>query len=204
MNKNDPYASLRYREFRIFLLVRFSMVFAWTMQFVVIEWQVYSLTKDPFSLGIIGLMEVVPAVAMALFAGHIVDQNEKKALLVKCILGFSIISLGLFLITWPPITANLSLHTILYLIYFLVFLGGIVRSFIGPTIFSLFSLLVPKKMYPNAATWSSSIWQMGAVVGPAIGGFAIHLIGVHGSMFLIFGCSLVALAALFKIPKKQS
>jgi hypothetical protein len=70
------------------------MVFAWSMQFIVIEWQVYSITKDP-SLGIIGLMEVIPAVSMALFAGHIVDQKE-KSLLVKCILAFSVISFGLF------------------------------------------------------------------------------------------------------------
>jgi MFS family permease len=202
MKSNDPYAALRFKEFRVFLVVRFSMVFAWTMQFVVIEWEVYSLTKDPFSLGIIGLMEVIPAVAMALFAGHVVDQNEKKGLLVKCILGFSIISLGLFFVTWKDVTSQMSKDYILYIIYFLVFLGGVVRAFIGPTIFSLFSLLVPKRIYPNAATWSSSIWQMGAVIGPAVGGFAIHLIGVNNSMFLIVGFSVIALVALSQIPKK--
>jgi MFS family permease len=202
MKKNDPYAALRYKEFRVFLLVRFAMVFAWTMQFVVIEWEVYSLTKDPFALGFIGLMEVLPAVAMALFAGHIVDQNEKKGLLVKCIVGFSVISLGLFLVTLPSMAERISSDYLLYSIYFLVFLGGIVRAFIGPTIFSLFSLLVPKSIYPNAATWSSSIWQMGAVVGPAVGGFAIHLIDVHWSMFLIIGMSVIALLALSQIPRK--
>lgn len=202
MKKIDPYAALRYKEFRVFLLVRFAMVFAWTMQFIVIEWEVYSLTKDPLSLGIIGLMEVIPAVLTALFAGHIVDQKEKRGLLLKCIIAFSIVSLGLFLITWPVFIKDLSLNFILYSIYLLVFLGGVIRAFIGPTIFSLFSLLVPKKLYPNAATWSSSMWQMGAVVGPAVGGFAIHLIGVHGSMFLIFGFSLIAFTALLQIPRK--
>ena len=78
MKKNDPYSALRYKEFNVFLLLRFTMVFAWSMQFIVIEWVVYSLTKNPLSLGIIGLMEVIPAIGMALFAGHIVDQNEKK------------------------------------------------------------------------------------------------------------------------------
>ena len=200
--KNDPYAALRFREFNIFLLVRFAMVFAWSMQFVVIEWQVYSITKDPFSLGIIGLMEVIPAVSLALFAGHVVDQKEKKGLLLKCILGFSVISFGLFLITWPEVIGDWSQNTVLYTIYALVFLGGVVRSFIGPTIFSLFSLLVPKKIYPNAATWSSSVWQMGAVVGPAIAGFAINWIGVHWSMCFVFACSLVAFISLTQIPKK--
>ncbi len=202
MKSNDPYAALRYKEFNIFLMVRFAMVFAWTMQFVVIEWEVYSLTKNPLSLGIIGLMEVIPAVSLALFAGHIVDQKEKKGLLVKCILGFSVISLGLFLLTWPRVAGNFSQHLVLYSIYFLVFLGGIVRSFLGPTIFSLFSLIIPKRVYPNAATWSSSVWQMGAVIGPAVGGFTINWIGVHWSMCLIFAFALIALLFLTQIPKK--
>lgn len=202
MKKIDPYAALRYREFNIFLFVRFAMVFAWSMQFVVIEWEVYSITKNPLSLGIIGLMEVIPAISMALYAGHIVDQKEKRGLLIKCILGFSVVSLGLFLITWPYIIADLPTDTILYTVYFLVFLGGIVRAFLGPTIFSLFSLLVPKKVYPNAATWSSSVWQMGAVVGPAFGGFFIHWIGVHWSMCFVFAFSLMALLLLLQIPKK--
>ncbi len=202
MKKNDPYAALRFREFNIFLLVRFAMVFAWSMQFVVIEWEVYSITKNPLSLGIIGLMEVIPAVSMALFAGHIVDQREKRSLLFKCIFGFSVVSLGLFLLTWPRVVSDLSTNTILYSVYFLVFLGGIVRAFLGPTIFSLFSLLVPKKIYPNAATWSSSVWQMGSVVGPAAGGFFIHWIGVHWSMCFVFAFSLMALLLLLQIPKK--
>ncbi len=144
----DAYAALRYREFNLFLLLRFAMVFAWSMQFIIIEWQVYSLTKNPLSLGIIGLMEVIPAIAMALFAGHIVDQKEKKGMLVKCILGFSIISFGLFLLTWPKMVSGYTTNTILYSIYFLVFLGGLVRAFLGPTIFSLLALIVPKKYTP--------------------------------------------------------
>ncbi|MCD0475122.1 MFS transporter [Flavobacterium sp. EDS] len=202
IKKNDPYAALRYREFNVFLVLRFAMVFAWSMQFIVIEWEVYSLTKNPLSLGIIGLMEVIPAVSMALFAGHIVDQNEKKGLLVKCILGFSVISFGLFLLTWPKMVSSFSKDAILYSIYFLVFLGGLVRAFLGPTIFSLLSLIVPKKLYPNAATWSSSVWQVGSVLGPAIAGFSINYIGVHWSMCSVFACSLFALIALSQISKK--
>ncbi|WP_400071074.1 MFS transporter [Zobellia russellii] len=198
----DPYAALRFKEFNIFLLVRFAMVFAWSMQFIVIEWQVYSMTKDPLSLGIIGLMEVIPAVSMALFAGHIVDQKEKRNLLVKCIFGFSVISFGLFMLSWPSMEDKLETKTILYCIYFLVFLGGIVRSFLGPTIFSLIALIVPKKIYPNAATWSSTTWQLSAVLGPALAGFSISWIGVHWSMCLIFGFSIMALISLFQIKRK--
>jgi len=198
----DPYAALRFREFNIFLLARFAMVFAWSMQFIVIEWQVYSMTKDPWSLGIIGLMEVIPAVSMALLAGHIVDQNEKRNLLIKCLLGFSAISFGLFLLSEPSLSSEFSATTILYAIYFLVFLGGIVRAFLGPTIFSLIALIVPKRVYPNAATWSSTTWQMAAVLGPALAGFSISWIGVHWSMCLIFGFSLMALIAILRISRK--
>ena len=74
-NKLAPYAALRYREFNIFLLIRFILVIGWSMQFIIVEWEVYSLTKDPLSLGLIGLAEVIPAVSMALFAVHIEDQN---------------------------------------------------------------------------------------------------------------------------------
>ncbi len=182
--------------------MRFALVFAWTMQFVVIEWEVYSITKILYRSGLIGLMEVIPAVSMALFAGHIVDQKEKKSLLIKCILGFSVISFGYLLLTWPRVISGYSTSVVLYGIYTLVFFGGFVRSFLSPTIFSLFSLIIPKHVYPNAATWSSSVWQMGAVIGPAVGGFSIHLMGVHWSMCLIFGFSLIALIALLQISKK--
>lgn len=202
MKKKDPYAALRYKEFNTFLLMRFAMVFAWSMQFIIIEWQVYSLTKNPLSLGIIGLMEIIPAISMALFAGHIVDQKEKKGLLLKCILAFSVISFGMFLLTWPRIISGFSTNNVLYGIYFLVFLGGIVRAFLGPTIFSLLSLIVPKKVYPNAATWSSSVWQIGAVVGPAVAGFSITWLGVHWSMCSIFLCSIFALLMLSQIGIK--
>jgi len=202
MAKLDPYAALRFKEFNIFLGVRFALVFAWSMQFIVIEWQVYTMTKDPLSLGIIGLMEVIPAVSTALFAGHIVDQKEKRNLLVKCILGFSVISFGLFIISLPSILTQWDTQTILYTIYFLVFLGGIVRAFLGPTIFSLIAQIVPKKIYPNAATWSSTTWQMASVLGPALAGFSISWIGVHWSMCVIFGFSVLALIFLFQISRK--
>lgn len=202
MAKKDPYAALRIKEFNIFLLVRFVLVFGWSMQFIVIEWQVYSLTKDPLSLGIIGLMEIIPAFTMALFAGHIVDQKEKRNLLALCIAAFSLISLGLFLLTWDRVVADWSTTTILYAIYGLIFFGGFLRSFFGPTIFSLVALIVPKKIYPNAATWNSSTWQMASVLGPAFGGFSIGWIGVHWSLCIIFGLVLLSFFILLKIKRK--
>jgi len=202
MSKRDPYAALRFKEFNLFLMLRFILVFGWSMQFIIIEWQVYSLTKNPLSLGIIGLMEIIPAFSMALFAGHIVDQNEKRNLLLKCIGLFSLISLGLFLITDPSVEKVWSTTTTLYAIYCFVFIGGLLRAFFGPTIFSLVALIVPKKVYPNAATWNSSTWQMASVLGPAFAGFTINWLGVHWSLCIVFGLVILSLVLLFGISKK--
>ena len=202
MSKRDPYAALRFKEFNLFLMLRFILVFGWSMQFIIIEWQVYSLTKNPLSLGIIGLMEIIPAFSMALFAGHIVDQNEKRNLLLKCIGLFSLISLGLFLITDPSVEKAWSTTTTLYTIYCFVFIGGLLRAFFGPIIFSLVALIVPKKVYPNAATWNSSTWQMASVLGPAFAGFTINWLGVHWSLCIVFGLVILSLVLLFGISKK--
>lgn len=206
--KKDPYVALRYKEFNLFILVRFALVFAWSMQFIIIEWQVYALTKDPLYIGLIGLMEIIPALGMALFAGHIVDQKEKRNLLALCIALFSIISFGLFWITSPRVFETWSTKQILYCIYALVFFGGLLRSFFGPTIFSLVALIVPKKIYPNAATWNSSTWQMARVLGVTFAGFSIgwlgenEQMGVHWSLCIVFGLVMFSLIMLYQIKRK--
>ena len=202
MANKDPYAALRFREFNIFLLLRFVLVFAWSMQFIVIEWQVYTLTKDPLSLGIIGLMEIIPALSMALFAGHIVDQREKRNLFLCCIGLFSLISLGLFFLSDASIMASWGQKSILYSIYGFVFFGGLLRAFFGPTIFSLVSLIVPKKVYPNAATWNSSTWQMASILGPAVAGLTINWLGVHWSLCIVFVLVVISFLLALLISKK--
>ena len=202
MSKKDPYAALRFREFNIFLLLRFVLVFAWSMQFIVIEWQVYSLTKDPLSLGVIGLMEIIPALGMALFAGHFVDQTEKRDLFLWCIGLFSLISLGLFFVSTVSISGLWTQNSVLFTIYAFVFFGGLLRAFFGPTIFSLVALIVPKKVYPNAATWNSSTWQMASILGPAVAGFTINWIGVRWSLCIVFVLVCVAFILGLLISKK--
>jgi MFS family permease len=202
MPKQDPYAALKIKEFNIFLFVRFLLVFGWSMQFIVIEWQVYSITKDPLSLGIIGLMEIIPAFSMALFAGHIVDQREKRNLLALCTGAFSLISLGLFFLTTDIVINSWSTNSVLYSIYGLVFFGGFLRSFFGPTIFSLVGLLVPKKIYHNAATWSTSTWKTASVSGALFGGFFISWIGVDKTLSIVFVLVTLSFITLFKIKKK--
>ncbi|MFC4817126.1 MULTISPECIES: MFS transporter [unclassified Flavobacterium] len=201
-NRKDPFSSLKIKEFRWFLFMRLGIVLAWSMQFVLIEWEVYRLTKDPWSLGLIGLMEVIPAITFALFAGHIVDQNEKKGMLIKCFSALACISILLCLVTKPEIINTLSKNSILWSIYGLVFLGGIVRAFIIPSIFSLLGLIVPNKEKANAAAWSSSTWQIAAVFGPTFAGFAIGFIGVYYSMLFVVACIIIGIVALLQIDSK--
>ena len=172
------------------------------MQFIIIEWEVYNITKDPLALGLIGLAEIIPAISTALFAGHIVDQNEKKKLFVLAIFAFLIISSGFYFITSSYMYNNYSSKFILIAIYSLVFAGGFVRAFFGPIIFSLVALIVTKKTYPNAASWSSSTWQLAAVVGPAFAGFSIAWVGINNSLAFVLVSVFLALLMTFLIKKK--
>jgi len=200
--KNDPYLALRFKEFNTFLLVRFALVFGWSMQFVVIEWQVYALTNNELSLGLIGACEFIPAFFMAPFAGHIVDRKEKRNLFAICIALFSLISFGLFWLTSEAVESSWETQSILIGIYGLVFFGGILRAFFGPIIFSLIALIVPKHVYPNAATWSSSTWKSAAVTGALCAGFLIAWIDVHYTLGIVFFLVVFALIVVFLIKRK--
>lgn len=202
MIKKDPFSALRIPEFRRFILMRLAIVLAWSMQFVLIEWEVYRITKDPWSLGLIGLMEVIPAIVMALFAGHIVDQSEKRNMLLKCFAGTATISILFCYLVHPETATTIGKQTFLYAIYALVFLGGIIRSFIIPSVFSLLGLIVPKSQFTNAATWSSSSWQVSAVIGPALAGFLIGGIGVFNSMIFVTISIILGIFMLLQISKK--
>ena len=202
MKNHDPYLALRFKEFNYFLLIRFLLVFGWSMQFIIVEWEVYNLTKDPLALGLIGLVEIIPAISMSLFAGHIVDQKEKKKLFTIAIIAFLFISVAFFSITTNYFYSNYSSKQVLTGIYILVFIGGFIRAFFGPIIFSLVALIVSKNAYSNAASWSSSTWQFASVLGPAFAGFSIALIGVNASMGFVLISVFIALLLTYFIKKK--
>lgn len=200
--RNDPYASMRNVEFRYFLVIRFALIFALSMQFAIIEWKVYMLTRDPLNLGLIGLAEFIPAFCLALFAGNIVDKKEKRGMVLKCLLGYVIVGTGLFLLTWDDVMKGVPQRWVLFMMYFLVCCGGIIRAFVSPSNFSLLGLLVPRNLYVNATTWSTSAWQIGAIAGPALGGLSIAVFGVHWSMLLVLGCIFVSLFCILQIKRK--
>ena len=123
-------------------------------------------------------------------------------MLIKCFSGLATISALLCLLVHPNFIDSFSKNTVLYGIYALVFVGGIIRAFLIPSVFSLLGLIIPKKEQPNAATWSSSTWQVAAVIGPALAGFAIGWFGAFWSLVFVVFCVIMALVVLTQIERK--
>ena len=193
---------LKIREFLSFLTIRFGLIFALNMQITIIFYWVYHLTNDKLALGFVGLAEVIPAIGCSLFAGHYVDLAEKRKMVLFCISAYILLGLSLFLLTTPYALGSLGLSNTLYLIYFLVFCGGIIRSFMGPSVFSLFGLIVPRKHYANATSWSSMGWQLGVVVGPLAAGVLIAVSGVTTGMFAVLVVEVLMLIPILSISTK--
>ena len=195
--------ALHYPLFRNYLLLRFAIILALNMQATIVSYYVYKLTHDKLALGMLGLWEVIPAIGFSLFSGHFVDIKEKKTLLVQCSIGYLLLSAFFVLLAWPRMQVNLSVQGIVWLIYLGIFVGGALRAFLSPASFALMGMLVPRELYPNATTWSSTSWQIGAVVGPLLGGFMIALSGFQVSLISVGVIELVSLMALLRIPKQQ-
>lgn len=150
----------------------------------------------------LGLWEVIPAVGFSLFSGHFVDIKEKRTLLVQCIIGYLLLSAFFVWLALPHTIALISAQHIVWLIYGGIFVGGALRAFLGPSSFALLGMLVPRDLYPNATTWSSTSWQIGAVIGPLLGGFMIALSGFSYSLVIVGVIEAASLIALLRIPKQ--
>jgi MFS family permease len=194
--------SLKIKEFQAFLTSRFGLIFALNMQSTILYYWVYHITNDKLSLGFVGLAEVIPAIGCSLFAGHFVDQSEKRKIILMCLSGYILIAVCLAVLALPASYQSLSVTTIVCCIYFFVFLGGILRSFFSPSMFSLFGLIVPREHYANATSWSSMSWQMGAVMGPLVAGFAIAWFGIPVGLFCILGFQVLLFFPILSISVK--
>jgi MFS family permease len=194
--------SLKIKEFQSYLILRLGIIFALNMQSTTIYFWIYQMTNDKLSLGLVGLAEVIPAICCSFFSGHVVDQNEKRKMVAICLLGYIIVGIALFLLALPTAHQTLQDAWFLHLIYFFVFLGGVLRAFYSPSMFSLFGLVVPRTHYANATSWSSMAWQMGSVLGPLAAGFFIAILSVASSLFAVIGIQLLMLFPLLAIPIK--
>lgn len=174
--KEGPYAALKIPDFRLFISARFCTTLAIQIQSVVVAWQVYEITNDPLSLGLIGLAEAVPSIAVSLYAGHIADVVQRKKIILFCVTTLLACSISLLYFTLTP--GKVFLQYGIIPIYSVIFVSGIARGFLSPAFFSFMPQLVPRELYTNAVTWNSTLWETAAISGLALGGLLYGLFGI--------------------------
>jgi MFS family permease len=202
---SGPYAALKISDFRLFISARFCVTLAIQIQAVVVAWQVYEITKDPLSLGLIGLAEAIPSVGVALYAGHIADSVQRKRIIVICLATLLLCSMALL-----SFTVDLGESLLSYgvtPIYTVIFISGIARGFLTPAIFSYMPQLVPREIYSNAITWNSTLWETATIGGPALGGFLYGFLGITAAyltdVLLMFSGLVLAIGIVTKeLPEK--
>lgn len=200
VEKTDPYAALRLWEFRNFTVARLCITIASQMQAVIVGWIIYEITKDPLSLGLIGLAEAVPSISVLLFAGHITDISSRKKIVLSSVFLMALCSAALLIISTDKF--DILNSNKLFLMYAVIFISGIGRGFSAPSFFAFVSQLVPKETLPNAITWNTTSWQTGAVTGPAIGGLLYGLFGAANTFAVIVIFWLISVLLITPIRKK--
>jgi MFS family permease len=162
---HDPYAALRLRDFRLFLIASVTASIGVEMQAVTVGWELYERTGSALVLGLVGLVQIVPVLVLALPAGHVADRYSRKHILLVAQGAMALASLGL---------ATLS-HTRspLALTYVCLLLAGTAAAFSRPARWAIVPQLVPLEHLGNAMTWNSSGWQFASVAGPGLGGLVV-------------------------------
>jgi MFS family permease len=161
-NSHDPYAALRQRDFRLLLAGQLITSLTGQMVSFAIAWELWLRTHSAFALGLVGLVQVIPIILLALPGGHVADQyNRKKVIAITQVL-LAVCSLGLALLSF--------FRGSLLLIYLCLLGIGISRAFNDPAVSTLLPGTVPPNLFATAATWSSSTSQIASIVGPAIAG----------------------------------
>ncbi|HEY6110661.1 MAG TPA: MFS transporter, partial [Gemmatimonadales bacterium] len=181
----DPYAALRVPDFRRFIGFLAAGTLATMMQGVAVGWQLYTVTHDPLSLGLVGLAEALPFVGFALPAGHLADRVDRRRLSLVALFVLAICSAALVAFTG----LGLIRADTAWLVYGTIFVSGIARSYLQPTRTALAADLVPRELYLNSITWRSVTWQSAAVAGPAAGGLLVAL----GGPELTYGVAAILL-----------
>ena len=196
LEPHDAYAALRHREFRWFIVSLFTMVVGSQLQAVVVGWQVYRLTHDPLSLGLIGLAEALPFIGIALPAGYLADRRNRRAISVASLLVLACCSAALLAFSATPgLLARVGVGPI----YATIFVSGIARGILQPARQALGAEIIPRSVYQNAIAWRSSTWQTASVIGPAIGGLLYGFAGAVASYGTATLLMLVALAAFLMV-----
>ena len=203
--REDPYVSLRNPNFLWYVASIVAFTLGTMIQATVVAWQVYALTKDPLSLGLVGLAEALPFIGAALYAGHVADRHDRKVLSMLALVVQ--LACGVMLLALTVYSRQLLAGTVLP-IYGVVAVSGLARSFLQPARTALGAEIVPRETYTNAITWRSSLWQFAAVVGPALGGVLYGFSGprlayVVESVFCAIAVFLFARIAYERLPVER-
>jgi MFS family permease len=200
----DPLAAVKIPEYKNFIISRFLFIMGLRMMSTAVGWWIYNLTNDPFSIGLVGLSEVIPAVSFALYAGHIIDLSEKRKMLLR---GMScyVVCLSILLFLSSKFTSShISTSWIAVCIYIVIFFNGIIRAFTGPIFGVIISNIVPKTHLQNAVTWSQGTWLSASVTGHAVGGLLIAWIGISGTLSCITGLVFISLLVMMQLKPKPA
>ena len=195
--KKDPFAALRYKEFRSYLGMRFFFTFAYQAQAVIITFYIYSLTHSKMNLAWVGLFEAIPAVGIALYGGYVADKSEKRKMLLAISSMVIFASVVMFLVTMKSMRPHLHKDWIIPILFFMIFLNGVARAFYGPATFTIYAHSIPKELYPNGSTWSSTSWQTAAILGPAAGGLIYGFYGITVAFVVIIVFLLISIGIIY-------
>lgn len=196
MPQADPYAALRIPNFRRLILSYGLTTVAREAQIVVVGWQVFEVTKDPLALGMIGLAEALPFIAVALYAGHIADRASRRVIAICGTAGLFLSALALLAFTlWPHVLMSGGVWPI----YAVIFLSGIARSFTRPAMTALSAEVVERSLYPSSVAWRTSTWQFAAILGPALGGLLYGFGGPASAYAVVSVLMAIALVATMMI-----
>jgi MFS family permease len=202
VQKKDPFGALKISEFRNLMIGRFLFIMGLRMMGTLVGWWIYELTNEPFAIGLIGLAEVIPAVSLALYAGHVIDVSEKRKLILKGVALYWVCAIALLVLSSNIGTGAFSNLQIAIGIYFVIFCTGIIRSFTGPSFGTLVGEIMPKDLLQNATTWSQGIWLSASVLGHAMVGFFIAGFGNTGSLWIVIAMVSIGFVFISKIKPK--
>ncbi len=194
--RHDPYVALRHRDFRWFILSTFTMTLGTQLQAVVVGWQVYNMTHDPLALGLIGLAEALPFIAVALPAGYVADRWNRRTIAVCALAVLALCAIALLVLTATP---GLLERVGVRPIYAVIFVSGIARSLLQPARQAMGVELVPRSALENAIAWRSSSWQTAAMVGPAVGGLLYGFAGAVTAYWVDVAFMVCALLSVLAI-----
>jgi MFS family permease len=176
--RRDPYAALRFLDFRLLLTGRFITSFGNEMLSFAIAWELWLRTHSALSLGLVGLVQVIPVIVLSLPAGHVADQYNRRRIVSMAQLSTGLCALGLAFLSY---TAGS-----LVLIYLCLFGIGVARAFNDPASSTLVPETVPPNLFSSAATWNSSTWQLASILGPTAAGIIIAFSG-NVTLIYVFG-----------------